>query len=287
MLAELGRYFERTAARGTPPPRTNGHAWLTGREPIPSVAPEVIGVPLVAAQTIGRRTADLHLLLAASGDDPAFDPEPLTEAGLARLLGDIAAEAAETLALVASADPQSVGHAVDLSAATGALPASIDERLLVAARVADRGWRTRIHGDYHLAQILWAEQDVILLDFGGEPERAVAERRAKRSPLRDVADMVRSFAYAAQAALMAWERQRTDADATGAGAWSDLWERTLSVAFLAAYREGMAGSPAIPQDDDAFARLLDVFVLHKTLSELRHELATRPDWAHIPLKALA
>jgi maltose alpha-D-glucosyltransferase/alpha-amylase len=296
LLAELGRYLERATARGTAPPRTNGHRWLSGREPVPPLAAEVIGLPLVAAQTIGRRTADLHRLLALPSDDAAFAPEPLGEEGFSRLLGDIAADAASTLSLLESssvpASPVGQGFSpasppVGQGFSPASIAESIDARLVAAAQVTDRGWRTRIHGDYHLAQILWAEQDVILLDFGGEPERAVAERRAKRSPLRDVADMVRSFAYAAQAALMAWERVRPDADTTGAAGWSDLWERSLSVAFLASYRDAMAGLPAIPQDDESFARLLDVLVLHKSLSELRHELATRPDWAHIPLKALA
>ena len=126
----------------------------------------------------------------------------------------------------------------------------------------------------------------MVLDFGGEPARPVAERRAKRSPLRDVADMVRSFGYVARAALMTHARLRPEADAASADGWSDFWERSVVLAFLGAYRDGMAGCPAIPQDDVAFAHLLDLFVVLKALSELRHELASRPEWVAIPLRAL-
>ena len=99
-------------------------------------------------------------------------------------------------------------------------------------------------------------------------------------------DLHRSFGYVAQAALMTHARNRPDGNTANAAGWSDLWERAVVLAFLGAYRDGMAGCPAVPQEDGAFARLLDLFVVQKALSELRHELATRPEWVHIPLRAL-
>ena len=280
MLDEVGRFFERATARGRAPALPEGRSWRAGRDPLPPMAADLIGLPLVTAATIGRRAAELHRLLARQTDDPSFAPEPLSPALVARLVDEVSADAGAMLGTVASV--QSAAGGIDAARIGGA----IAERLAATATVDDTGWRTRIHGDFHLGQILWAEQDVIVLDFGGEPARPVAERRAKRSPLRDVADMVRSFGYAAQAALMAHGRQRPDGDLTIAAGWSDLWERSLVLAFLGSYRDGMEGCPAVPAGDEAFAQLLDLFVVQKALSELRHELATRPDWAHIPLKAL-
>ena len=170
---------------------------------------------------------------------------------------------------------------------SAAVSAAIAGRLAAIGDILDTGCRTRIHGDYHLGQILWAEQDLIVLDFGGEPARPIDERRAKRSPLRDVADMVRSFGTRPRrrswptpaSAPMAMRLSRRGGPTSGNNRWP--WPSSDG------HRDGMAGCPAVPGGDDAFARLLDLFLLQKALSELRHELATRPDWAHIPLKALA
>jgi maltose alpha-D-glucosyltransferase/alpha-amylase len=319
MLEELSRFFERATARGPAPPVPGGREWLKGREPLPGMASDLIGIPLVAAATIGRRTAEMHRLLARETDDPAFAPEPLDPQAVERLADEAAADAGATLGqltadLISAVASQTVRDATLVAVHAGgegtassrgadhgepgpaappnaaptpaAVSAAIAARLAGVPGISDTGWRTRIHGDYHLGQILWAEQDLVVLDFGGEPARPVAERRAKRSPLRDVADMVRSFGYAARAALMTHARLRPDADATSAGGWSDLWERSVVLAFLGAYRDGMAGCPAVPQDDGAFAHLLDLFVVLKALSELRHELAARPEWVAIPLRAL-
>ncbi len=283
MLDEVGRFFERATGGGRAPALDEGRGWRTGRDPLPPQASDLIGIPLVAAATIGRRTAEMHRLLARETDDGAFAPEPLAPADVARLVREVSAETDATLAALEGGLPDGGPSRTD----PAAVSAAIASRLAAIGDILDTGCRTRIHGDYHLGQILWAEQDLIVLDFGGEPARPIDERRAKRSPLRDVADMVRSFGYAAQAALMAHARQRPDGDATIAEGWSDLWERSLALAFIGSYRDGMAGCPAVPAGDDAFARLLDLFLLQKALSELRHELATRPDWAHIPLKALA
>ena len=129
--------------------------------------------------------------------------------------------------------------------------------------------RIRCHGDYHLGQTLVADGDVVILDFEGEPARPIAERREKSSPLRDVAGMLRSFAYAAQV--------------SGRGA---SWEESVATAFLDGYRAAADHAEFLP-DDAGFATLLEAFVLDKTLYELGYELNNRPDWVALPLAALA
>ena len=141
--------------------------------------------------------------------------------------------------------------------------------------------RTRIHGDYHLGQVLVAKNDVVILDFEGEPGRSLEERRAKTSPLRDVAGMVRSFDYAAFAAR---DRAGPVDDATGERLrdMAVSWRDETTEAFLKHWSE----ASGIALDDGATAQLLDLFVLQKAFYELRYEAAMRPAWLSIPLRGI-
>ena len=145
--------------------------------------------------------------------------------------------------------------------------------------------KTRFHGDYHLGQVLVAKDDVIIIDFEGEPSRSLEERRHKNSPLRDVVGMLRSFNYAAHAAL----RQST---ADGTTNWEELasyigdWERLARTAFLEGYAEALRDCPSYPTDPEQAKALLDLFTLEKACYELRYELDNRPDWVAIPLGGL-
>ena len=151
--------------------------------------------------------------------------------------------------------------------------------------------RTRTHGDYHLGQVLWTGKDFVIIDFEGEPLRSVGERRLKRSPLRDVAGMLRSFDYAANVGL----RQGVDlglvADLPSAvkqlGGWARLWTAWVCRRFLDGYLGAAEGQPFVPTDVDDLRLLLDVFLLEKASYEVRYELDNRPDWVAIPLAALA
>ena len=124
----------------------------------------------------------------------------------------------------------------------------------------------RHHGDYHLGQVLWASEDWLVIDFEGEPARSLAERRAKRSPLRDVAGMLRSFNYAAAVA----------------GIPGSPVEDAARAEFLAGYDDAIAGSGLLA-GADATERLLRIFELEKVVYELRYELANRPDWVSVPV----
>ena len=145
--------------------------------------------------------------------------------------------------------------------------------------------KTRVHGDYHLGQVLWADGDYVIIDFEGEPTRTVGERRAKFSPVRDVAGMMRSYHYAAYAGLFAYTRNRP-ADFARLRPWADLWCQWVSAAFLRAYLSAADGAAFVPRDPAAFAALLDRFTLAKALYELVYELNNRPDWVRIPLSGV-
>jgi maltose alpha-D-glucosyltransferase/alpha-amylase len=147
------------------------------------------------------------------------------------------------------------------------------------------GSRMRCHGDYHLGQVLIAEDDVVILDFEGEPARMVDERREKCSPLRDVAGMLRSFSYAVMTALSVATRTRPE-DGGRLIPWARHWETEVSGTFLKAYLAATEEASLLPRDPHDFETLLRAFVVDKALYELAYELNNRPDWAHIPMISL-
>jgi maltose alpha-D-glucosyltransferase / alpha-amylase len=146
--------------------------------------------------------------------------------------------------------------------------------------------RTRVHGDYHLGQVLWAEGDFFILDFEGEPARPLHERREKETPLKDVAGMLRSFSYAAYAALFNRTAGRTQEFAR-LEPWAQAWARWASASFLRGYLSAAGPSPIVPTDPVRRADLLDLLLLDKALYELNYELNNRPEWIRIPLRGLA
>ena len=154
---------------------------------------------------------------------------------------------------------------------------------LLAERLG--GMQTRVHGDLHLGQVLWTGRDVVLIDFEGEPGRTLGQRRLKRSPVRDVAGMLRSFHYAAYAGLYQ-ECGRDDPTGGRAEGWVQFWRAAVSAAYLRGYREVLTGSPIVPQDDEEFDRLVRLFAIEKCVYEIGYELNSRPDWLHIPVLGL-
>jgi maltose alpha-D-glucosyltransferase/alpha-amylase len=145
--------------------------------------------------------------------------------------------------------------------------------------------KIRVHGDYHLGQVLWCEGDFYILDFEGEPARPLPQRRLKQSPLKDVAGMMRSFSYAAYAGLFAHTASRPAAfDALAP--WATLWETWTTAAFLRGYFATVGSALFVPQQADQRDELLRFFVLDKALYELNYELNNRPDWLRIPLSGI-
>ena len=147
------------------------------------------------------------------------------------------------------------------------------------------GGLSRIHGDYHLGQVLISEGDVIIVDFEGEPQRGLEERRSKTSPLRDVAGMLRSFDYLAWAAL-ARRREVTGTVSDAEQQRALLWRDQATTAFLQAYNERAAQTPTHPADEKTVRGLLRLFTIQKAVYEVGYEAANRPAWVTIPVRGI-
>jgi maltose alpha-D-glucosyltransferase/alpha-amylase len=248
-------------------------------------AREAMGLSLEAAAMLGRRTAELHMALAAERENPAFAPEALTAQDMALLVDAARRDAEKTLDLLEE-------NASRLAAAVGGQAEELLRRRQSLMRRLDRlqtaGVNTtkiRIHGDYHLGQVLRVKNDYVIIDFEGEPARPLAERRAKTSPLKDVAGMVRSFSYAAWAGLFSFANRRPG-ESTRLSGSARLWEREMSAVFLSSYKETAERATFLPEDPAEFERLLEVFVMQKAFYELQYELNNRPSWARIPLQTI-
>ncbi len=258
------------------------------RGPLPEASYEGLGTYGDAAGLLGRRTAEMHVALASKPADPAFAPEPfglLYQRSLYQSMRTLAANALAQLrrALPAldAGDRALAEEVVALEEAVYARFRRLTERKLDA-------WRMRHHGDYHLGQVLYTGGDFAIIDFEGEPARPLGERRIKRSPLRDVAGMVRSFAYAAEFALRTQRRHGawSAADLARLDAAAEAWCVWAATAFLHGYLEAAGEALAVPRDPRDFRLLLDTFLLEKAVYELGYELNNRPDWVRIPLEGL-
>jgi maltose alpha-D-glucosyltransferase / alpha-amylase len=152
-----------------------------------------------------------------------------------------------------------------------------------------RATRTRIHGDYHLGQVLYTGSDFVIIDFEGEPARTLVERRIKRSPLQDVAGMLRSFHYAAFAPLLTAAEADSDSgkDASALGTWAESWNASVTDRFLASYFQAAKSAAYLPESREETKILLELHLLEKAVYELGYELNNRPTWVGIPLEGIA
>jgi maltose alpha-D-glucosyltransferase / alpha-amylase len=242
--------------------------------------------PLDLGATIGRRTAELHRALAIDTSDTAFAPEPITEKDIALSVDRVRNIAKHAFAVLEAApSPKTEAAAAD----TTMLKARRDDVFLALDAIAcipPSGAKTRIHGDYHLGQLLVTEgKDVVITDFEGEPQRPLVERREKASPLRDVADMLRSLDYAKKAAVDGAAAPGTTHQGL-ARPVATTWRDQASRDFLTAYVEAMEGAPNYPDNKTTAAGLLDLFLLKKAFYEISYEAAYRPDWLSIPVRGV-
>jgi maltose alpha-D-glucosyltransferase/alpha-amylase len=237
---------------------------------------------LEQAALLGRRTADLHLALASAAGDPAFEPEALTTEQCRTLAQDMRGHAlAAFAALGASLDrlPVPVAEAArQVIAAPRSFLSAFDQLAGLDPAVS----RIRIHGDYHLGQVLCAAGDLAIVDFEGEPLRSIEERRRKQPAVKDLAGMLRSFSYVAHAALFERAGDRQD-ELARLEPWAGRWQGWASDAFLRAYLEEAGASPFVPRSSIVRNVLLRAFLLDKACYELSYELSARPDWLRIPL----
>jgi maltose alpha-D-glucosyltransferase/alpha-amylase len=250
---------------------------------------------LEAARAIGRLTGEMHVAFASAGPEhPDFRPQPITAEDVQRWtesfqrdLGSVLEDAGRRLEAIPGAFPPASIN--DLAAVVRELPnlrqLGDDLRVLLDKQLV----KTRLHGDYHLGQLLRrtgsGRDGWVVVDFEGEPARPLSERRGRHSPLRDVAGMLRSFDYALR---MAFSEQDTSSVLVRSSLerWSDAWRDEVRAAFLTAYGEATRGAEFIPPDAGAFARVLAVFELEKAVYELGYEMNNRPDWIWIPVQGI-
>jgi maltose alpha-D-glucosyltransferase/alpha-amylase len=283
-VEELYRYFEACGATPFPENATNDLAdpLDLSENPPSQLVRDHIGLYLEAAATLGRRTAELHLALASPTDDPAFVAELMTPHDVESLLQDAKQHAATVFDVLRDNVPHLPDDIIETAAAVLSRRRHILEQFAAQAFDGPSGKRIRIHGDYHLGQVLRTKTDFVILDFEGEPARSLAYRRSKQSPLKDVAGMLRSFSYAAYGTLINYATRHPE-DQDRLEPWARFWERSAAAAFLRAYRETTQGTDLLPADKEHFRKLLDVFLLDKALYEVLYELNNRPTWLRIPL----
>jgi maltose alpha-D-glucosyltransferase/alpha-amylase len=270
------RYYERVLER-------RPDAAQLEDEPI--VSELIGGVYPERARLLARRTGEMHLALAAETEDPDFIPEPFTTLNQRSLYQSMRGTTRRMVQQVRNGSPDLPKECRAEILGMLELEEEILERQarLISRRI--EATRTRVHGDYHLGQVLHTGKDFVIIDFEGEPVRSLGERRMKRSPLRDVAGMMRSFHYAAYAAL--WQ-QRTlrGVDTEYVEPWAEIWAQRIGKIFLESYLETTRGASFIPADAEALQILLEASLLEKAAYELTYEINNRPDWAAIAARGI-
>jgi len=291
-LDALDRFFERVLAlpaeRRTPPPIDGGSLCALARGETPPEAQEQIGTYLSSAWVLGQRTAQMHLALASDTEDPAFAPEPFTpfyQRGLYQSMRNLTEANFGLLKRRLSAVPESAR--ADAQKLAGR-QAAVLERFRRSLEGKVTALRTRVHGDYHLGQVLRSGADFVIIDFEGEPAIPLSTRRLKRCPLRDTAGMIRSFHYAAHHGLHGLEERGTirPEERASLEPWAQLWYLRVATTFLRGYLEAADGARFLPRADRELDGLLTVFLLEKAVYELGYELNNRPHWVHLPVSGI-
>ncbi len=278
----LGRFFERVQTL----PAENSQApalpamsiiKLAATAP-PAPAAEFIGSYLQDARLLGERTAAMHLALAGDSDDPAFRPEPWTPHAQRALFQSMRNLARQNLQLLHQRLDSLPPDIQDQARQVLGMEADIFRRFRKLYEQRIEAARIRTHGDYHLGQVLHTGKDFLIIDFEGEPGIALSERRLKRSPLRDVAGMIRSFHYAAHTALSKQTESGTlhPGLMSAAPAWARYWSWWVSAAFLTAYLASSASARYLPRKESDLQTMMDAELLRRAIYELGYELNNRP-----------
>jgi trehalose synthase-fused probable maltokinase len=292
-LRSLEGYIERSMSRPESslilPPTESRLLELAGRK-APSEFVDLAGDYLSSARLLARRTAEMHLALGDGRGDPAFEPEPFTPEYQAWLFDAMNATANQAFGLLRgkldSLPPGTRVEAEDLLAKEDRVAAHFEP---LRARPIS-AIRTRVHGDYHLGQVLYTGSDFMIIDFEGEPVRSLAERRRKHSQLKDVAGMLRSFHYAAYSAFFDYLEKHDNnggRDDDRVETWVQTWQVWVSAAYLHTYLATAGDAAIMPANREDLEILLNAHLLEKAVYELIYELNNRPGWVRIPLSGIA
>jgi maltose alpha-D-glucosyltransferase/alpha-amylase len=256
------------------------------------IAPQVLDAVSTyaeAARLLGQRSGELHVALASAPEDPDFVPEPFSKLyqrslyqSTRNLTGRVFQLLRRTLKKLPGSLQKEAKQVLDKER-------EILDSFQSVTRKKISAMRLRCHGDYHLGQVLWTGKDFVIMDFEGEPARPLNERRIKRSPLRDVAGMLRSFHYAAYSGLFDFRDRRglvVEEELEAVDFWARFWHLWVSVIFLKAYMEVAIQGDFLPASSEELRTLLDMYLLEKVIYEMGYELNNRPDWVRIPLQGI-
>ncbi|MFP4302949.1 MAG: maltose alpha-D-glucosyltransferase [Spirochaetaceae bacterium] len=234
---------------------------------------------------LGRRTGELHLALAEEIEKPEFKPEPFSKLyqrsvyqSLRSLYRRVAASARKVRKRASEETRAGIDNLLTLEEEILGRFAEITNQKIKAEKI-------RIHGDYHLGQVLFTGRDFMIIDLEGEPARTLSERRLKYSAFRDVAGMLRSFHYAISSRYLHYAEIRPE-DKEFLREWVAPWYEWVRGVFLSAYLETVHGASFVPSEEEQLATLIDVFVLEKAIYEVGYEINNRPDWLQIPLEGI-
>jgi maltose alpha-D-glucosyltransferase/alpha-amylase len=234
---------------------------------------------------LGKRTAEMHIALSSVTEKQDFAPEPFSMLyqrsvfqSMRTLLNRVLQDLKTSLRKLPEPVQQEASSILQSEQKIINSLQKFTSRKFSAMRI-------RIHGDYHLAQVLYTGKDFIIIDFEGEPARELTERRLKHSPFKDVAGMVRSFHYAVNTALFKEASVRLK-DTPLLQPWANLWYRYVSGIFLKSYLDTVENAPFIPSDREALKIMLNAYLLEKAVYELGYELNNRPEWVAIPLRGI-
>ncbi|MEP6603130.1 MAG: maltose alpha-D-glucosyltransferase [Spartobacteria bacterium] len=276
-LDSVGRFYERVLGRKADLQIEGAPAGVLLDELLGGIYPE-------KAKLLGQRTGELHLALASTQDDRSFAPESFNAMAQRSVFQSMRALLRRTTELLEKKiDDVPEKFREEAREVLAAEPEILEREKRLLDRHANAA-KIRIHGDYHLGQVLYTGKDFVILDFEGEPARPLSERKLKRSPLRDVAGMMRSFQYAAYSAL--WQPAMRSEDVPFLERWADLWYRQMSSVFLQSYLTTTAGAVFVPKNTDDLQILLEAYLLDKAVYEIGYELNNRPDWVVIPIRGI-
>ncbi|MEI9938945.1 MAG: maltose alpha-D-glucosyltransferase [Pseudomonadota bacterium] len=285
-LESLFTFFERvlTAEISLPAVDLPSASDAECKDAVPDALLHLASPYFTLVRLLAARTAELHRALGSNTREPGFGQEPFTQLHQHSLYQSAHTELARCFRQLRSQQRGLPADAVELAKLVLNAESAIDEQLRRITKSKAVVTRIRCHGDYHLGQVLFSGDDFVIIDFEGEPGRPVSDRRYKRSPLRDVAGMLRSFAYATETALRS-ERVRPE-DRARLAPWAEAFRAWVCVSFVQTYLAGIAGEAYCPATPAA-RLLLEFYELEKALYEVSYELNNRPHWLAVPLAGLA
>lgn len=287
-LKSLAGFYEAVAKRGTIGSSLPANFSPQAFDP-PQCARESVDSYLGMAGLLARRTAELHLALASESSGPAFVPEPFTQEFQRTLENSLAELTSKTFTLLRQKISHLPGELCEKANELLARQGEIEHIFHSILSAPIEALRTRVHGDYHLGQVLYTGSEFVIIDFEGEPARPLAARRVKQSPLQDVAGMLRSFHYAAFAPLSgaAGQKATSIGNVAQANVWAERWYSWVSGRFLREYFDTSGDASYLPQNQTNKKNLLQLYLLEKSVYELGYELNNRPTWVRIPLEGIS